>query len=176
MLSIDYKKNLLTPKDYIAGGDMDQFTWIPIYKEIAPKLLEYKDKQDNLLRILATLKKENLPIIGLKDRDNTGEVPLTEIDPFTFYANWNRGITDENRKEILKRLKDIFNLTSDLPEDFSGIPVVPLTSSWFFGWKKDRNPNDISILWDLFQDVVEDNDISERFNSALNIKFHCCPR
>ena len=86
------------------------FTWVPIYKELAEKIIEYEDRQAELLQILKDLSKEGSKIISLKDKGvGSIETELKEIDPFTFFATFNRGITEENRKIILAFLKDRFH-------------------------------------------------------------------
>ena len=128
---------------------MDKFTWIPIYKEIAAKLRGYKNRQDELIKILDGLK------ISLKDEIEKGKpAPLSAIDPFTFFSTFNRGITKENRKAILKSLKEKFRLTSDIPNDFTGIPTVNNLNSQFFSHSYERRKADIPVLWKLFDEAM----------------------
>lgn len=68
------------------------FTWTPFYEELASVISNYRNRQNDLIGILKELKGMNLPIINLVDQDNKGEIPLDEIDHFTFYAIFNRGI------------------------------------------------------------------------------------
>ncbi|MDO9542318.1 MAG: AAA family ATPase [Kiritimatiellia bacterium] len=126
------------------------FTWKPIYKELAQKLLAYRDKQKELIAILSGLQKDGFKVISLKDKAASNhECDLDEIDPFTFFASFNRGTKDENRIGVLRRLKDLWGMESDLPTDFAAIPVVYQLQSWFFPWKYERSADDISSLWDL---------------------------
>ena len=123
---------------------MDRFSWVQIYKEIASTLLDYENRQQELIDIIKELKEEKLPTISLTDTGkNDKKIPLTEIDPFTFFSNWNRGITNEKRIRILTILKERLKLNSPIPHDFSGIPVVNNMNSWFFGWEKNRDTKDI---------------------------------
>lgn len=130
---------------------MSNFTWIPFYKELAHKLLEYKDKQSELIDFLEELHaKKGLIIIPTKDIDSAGqEIRLNKIDLFTFFATFNRGIKDEMRFKLLAEMKIKFNLTHDLPTNFNGIPVLNSQRSWLFTYKKDRQPTDISLLWKI---------------------------
>src|SRR4030042_1178037 len=99
---------------------MDTFTWISAYKEIATKLRAYKDRQQELIKILSDLQARGLPTIALTDKHAKDEqIPLTEIDPFTFFANFNRGVKTENRIEIIRALKGVLGLTSEVPTDFT---------------------------------------------------------
>lgn len=151
---------------------MAEFTWIKSYKEIAEKLLDYEDKQQELIDILKELKEQGLPMIRLTDRDRNGQdTALKEIDPFTFYSVWNRGIKDQNRIAILNKLKEKFSLSTPIPSDFAGIPVMSSMNSWFFTWKNDRAEDAISRLWGLFKEAVVDGDITEdTFNSVLRLQ------
>lgn len=150
---------------------MDKFTWVETYKEIATKLKDYRDRQQELIKILSDLQSRGLPTISLTDKNARGEdIPLTEIDPFTFFANFNRGIKTESRIEIIRKLKAIWGLSSSIPADFDGIPVVDSRQSWFFSYQKDRGEQDISLLWNLFTQAV-DNDISQQaFDAVLKLK------
>ena len=64
--------------------------------------------------------------------DDAGE--LTDIDPFTVFGLFNKGITNANRISILKGFKDEFGLESAIPESFDGIPVLNNLSATFYGW------------------------------------------
>ena len=87
------------------------FTWIPIYEEIARRILEFENRQDELLKLLRELRTEGLKVIQLNDRDADGKViPLAEIDPFTFFASFNRtnsapGLSRQFSKAIKRRLE-----------------------------------------------------------------------
>jgi 5-methylcytosine-specific restriction protein B len=64
------------------------FTWIPIYSEIARRVLDYENRQGDLLTLLGELAHEGLKVISLVDKDASGNpIPLAEIDPFTFFAS-----------------------------------------------------------------------------------------
>jgi 5-methylcytosine-specific restriction enzyme B len=151
---------------------MTNFTWIDIYKEIAMKLREFETKQEELITILSDMKKQGLPAISITDKNALErEIPLSEIDPFTFFANFNRGIKRENRIEIIKILKHRWGLASKLPDDFNGIPLVNLQQSWFIAYKKDRGVDDLKIIWDLFKQALKVEIKAETFNSVLRLKY-----
>ncbi|MCH7558130.1 MAG: EVE domain-containing protein [Planctomycetes bacterium] len=150
---------------------MNRFSWVQIYKEIASKLLDYENRQKELIDILKEFKEEELPTIRLTDTGkNDKKIPLTEIDPFTFFSNWNRGITKENKIRIIKILKERFKLNSPLPQDFSGIPVVSNLKSWFFGWEKNRGTKDIPNLWKLCREAVTGEVTAETFNDIMSVR------
>lgn len=151
---------------------MDKFTWISAYKEIASKLIAYKDRQRELIEILSDLQAQGLPTVAITDKNANGEqIPLTEIDPFTFFANFNRGVKTENRIEIIRALKEVFDLTSEVPADFTGIPVVNNQKTWFFAYQKDRGDQDIHLLWELFGQALDSNISPQTFDAVLKIRF-----
>ncbi len=134
---------------------MNTFTWIPLYKELSIKLLEYENRQNELIEIIKKLSASGIPMIPVLDKPTLNETyELDEIDPFTFFSNFNRGIKNENRKSILSELKKTFNLQTDVPSDFDGIPVLTNQKSWLFAYKYERGDNDIKLLWQLYKEAV----------------------
>jgi 5-methylcytosine-specific restriction protein B len=133
---------------------MTEFTWIPLYREIAEQLLSYENRQNELIELLKEIKAREIPVIPFNDKDEgDNTISLREIDPFTFFATFNRGIKNSARLEILEILIQRWNLQSALPKDFDGIPVVNNMHSWFFHWERDRTPDEISNLWLLTREV-----------------------
>ena len=75
------------------------FSWISIHTETARRLIALASPQPELLAVLQEMKRQGLTTISLADKDARGNhVPLGEIDPLTFFASFNRGITDEKRR------------------------------------------------------------------------------
>ncbi|MBI5055633.1 MAG: AAA family ATPase [Nitrospirae bacterium] len=140
--------------------DKPMFTWIPIYKEIARKLLEYENRQEELLEFLKRLKKENIPTFKLESSE--------EIDPFTFFGNFNRRLTDSNRINILENIKRELNLTSLIPSDFSGIPLVDNQRTWFVS--RNHEKADINKLWELYKEALNEDFKKMDIESVLNVK------
>src|SRR5579884_779228 len=106
------------------------FSWIPIHIEAAQKLLKLDGTQ--LIGALRAMESQGLTVISLEDRNASGEsMPLTEVDPFTFFASFNRGITDRKRQDNWAFLKQHWDLSADVPADFTGIPTVFNRASWF---------------------------------------------
>ncbi len=151
------------------------YTWIPIYTELAEKLLEYRTRQDELLSVLKRIKDQGLPMINLIDRGPKGmQQPLTEIDPFTFFASFNRKATPKNRRAILAEIKLQLGLQADIPSDFDGIPVMNPMMSWFLPWQSERDPGDVPALWDFAAQIVrrEPNKVdADLFHRCTQI--HC---
>src|SRR5581483_8548089 len=135
---------------------MAAYTWKPIYRELALKLLDYKDRQGELIALLRDLEGQNLIVISLEDKfaDGTRGI-LREIDPFTFFSSFNRGTTDGNRIALLKAIKERLSLAAPLPEKFDGIPVMDNRSSWFIRYAATRRPDDVPARWRLAEAVLK---------------------
>ena len=158
------------------GTDIpNAFSWRGLYSELAERLLEYSDDRKSLLSTLHRLSDQGLKIVSLEDRDEEDgpPVPLEDIDPFSVFACFNRGITDENRKAVLDALRRELELESPLPTDFSGIPVVHNQAARFLTWAYGRSPQDIQRLWSLAEAAVEGGREAvdaEEFDAALEQK------
>ena len=132
------------------------FSWIAIHSETAKRLLATTNPQPELLAVLREMEEQGLTVISLKDKDADGnEVPMGEIDPLTFLASFNRGITHEKRRENWSFLKKRWNLQADVPSDFDGIPTVNNMRSWFFPKVKNRAKDHVDLLWELVRQGVE---------------------
>lgn len=141
----------------MSGGEQQgtTFSWIPIYAELAKKILEYRDRQTSLIQMLKELQGKGVSVIALRDRDeNRKDIALNEIDPFTFFASFNRTTTNENRRATLEFIKNEIKLQAEVPKDFSGVPVVTPLAAWFFPYKGKRGKNDIRDLWLLAEAVI----------------------
>lgn len=152
---------------------MAHFTWIPLYEEIATKLAPYRDRQRELIGLLEDLRSKGLKGTPLSDRDESGRrFLMDEIDPFTFFGAFNRGITADKRIAILRELTGFFKCKSPLPSDFDGIPVLNNQRSWFIRYKADRGKADVATLWSVFGAALvdaplADPDFSKAFDAAL---------
>lgn len=137
------------------------FSWIPFYEEFANKLLAYKNKREELLEIIK-LCFEDLPFeYPFKEQ---GQDDYDDIDPFTVFGSFNKGIKDENRIAIIEKYKEAFSVNADVPKDFVGIPVLMNMSAWFFAYKANREENDIDNLWRLFEIAIAlaDGNVSKK--------------
>ncbi|WP_300567294.1 hypothetical protein [Flavobacterium sp.] len=142
------------------------FTWLPLYKEMANWVLQYQNQQLQLIDILKEIGFNK----NLEDEDNTGKIPLTEIDPFTFFAFFQKLKNPVVRAEHLKKLKKIVDLKSEMPLDFNGLPSAQPMSVWFFTFKKYRDPKAISNLWELSKQALEGKLSAELFNSTIQLR------
>lgn len=126
------------------------FIWSEIYEEFATKLLEYKNDRKNLISKLQNVYEEI--DMKLSKMESNGEI--LDIDPFTIFGLFNKGITDDNRKRILGEIAKQFNLKNKVPFSFEGIPLINNLRSTFFNFAEERGENDINNLWEVFESAI----------------------
>lgn len=141
------------------------FTWVPYYKEFAEKLLQYQENRASLCRLIYDHEDELL-INYLHDEGGKYD-RFTDIDPFTTFGIFNRGISKKNRASSAALFKRLLNISADVPSDFDGVPILNNQKSHFFGFRPDRKPGDIENLWRLFVKVVKKEDFENEYNALL---------
>ncbi len=70
--------------------------------------------------------------------------------------NWH-GRRPESRRAILAALREAWQLTAPVPDDFDGVPLGNPQNLWLFAFQKKRDPGDVPRLWTLARQVVEGN-------------------
>lgn len=141
------------------------FTWVPYYKEFAEKLLQYQENRASLCRLIYDHEDELL-INYLHDEGGKDD-RFTDIDPFTTFGIFNRGISKKNRASSAALFKRLLNISAEVPSDFDGVPILNNQKSHFFGFRPDRKPDDIENLWRLFVKVVKKEDFENEYNALL---------
>lgn len=141
------------------------FTWVPYYKEFAEKLLQFQEDRESLCRLIYDHEDELL-INYLHDEGGKDD-RFTDIDPFTTFGLFNRGISMKNRVSSAALFKRLLNISADVPSDFDGVPLLNNQKSHFFGFRQDRKPGDIENLWRLFVKVVKKEDFENEYNALL---------
>ncbi|WP_449019428.1 AAA family ATPase [Prevotella jejuni] len=141
------------------------FTWVPYYKEFAEKLLQYQENRASLCRLIYDHEDELL-INYLHDEGGKDD-RFTDIDPFTTFGLFNRGISTKNRVSSAELFKRLLNISADVPSDFDGVPILNNQKSHFFGFRPDRKADDIENLWRLFVKVVKKEDFENEYNALL---------
>src|SRR5215207_6622690 len=156
---------------------INQFTWIPIYQELAEKLAGWEERQEELISLLEELRAQGFVITPLLDKDGDGaRFLLREIDPFTFFGVFNRRLAYDQRLAILAQMKHYFDLQSELPEDLNGVPVLNNMKSWFIPNQRSRGASDVQRLWKVFQMALEEEPLEKKeflhaFDEALQVKY-----
>lgn len=132
----------------------NRFSWIPFYTELAEKLLTYKDHRKELTDIVY-----ELGISADYLHDNKMQ-KFKELHPFAIFGVFNRRLTEKNRKKICQYFKEKFSLSSDIPSDFDGIPILNNMNSFWglpFSGIDENNKSEIDENWELFKIVLSDD-------------------
>lgn len=140
-----------------------QFTWIAFYKEFAQRLLPYRNNIQPLLEFIYTLKDNNGKSLTAYIHDREGN-KVSNIDPFSIVAIFNRNSTWENRRRMCAEFKQFLSISSEIPTDFSGIPTLNPMRSFFFDWDDWRK---IDPLWNLFEKIVADQPCEDEMDIVL---------
>ena len=146
-----------TKNNILYSINLNEFKWTDFYMEFADKLLEYKNNRSELInKLQKVFNNLDLKFPTLEnDADGNVIVPL-DIDPFTVFALFNKGISAENRINITHQIKNEFSLKSESPLTFTGIAVVNNLSAVFYRFQNDnRGEHDIDNLWELFICALE---------------------
>ena len=146
-----------------------QYDWIDFYTEFATKLLPFKNDRKSLVRkIYAVYNIAGISVPKLESGDE-----IIDIDPFTIFGTFNKGITNANRIAILNGIASEFGIAATVPGNFDGIPVLNNLKATFYGFKDGRKANDIDNLWSLFEAALAlaDNDTEnnrQKFSEAYD--------
>lgn len=133
---------------------MERFTWIPFYTELAEKLLEYKDKREELVKFIFA--QDGLlgytDYLHLQDKSQK----IDDIDPFSFIGIFNRGnLSPQKRIEIINRIKGKFGILADVPTNFDGIPKMNYARSFFYNWHDLASS--CNAIWFAYESIMNDN-------------------
>lgn len=148
-----------------------KFSWIPTYAAIAQGIYELRNDKPRLLELYRSIFNGGQGPIFPLDTEAEG---LTTIDPFTFFATFNRGITQDKKNQIVRLALDgLGRHDIATPMDYAGIPLVNNMKSWFFAGKQDRGASDIDNLWSLFCAAMElaENQVNQTARSHMAAAF-----
>jgi len=145
-----------------------QFEWINFYSEFATKLLEFKDNRAELISdIQSAYRAINMKLPKLESEDS-----IIDIDPFTVFGLFNKGITNANRIAILESFATVFNIKSKVPDNFDGIPVLNNLKATYYGFKDDRQAADIDNLWGLYESAINLAEKDDAANREIFTKWY----
>lgn len=129
-----------------ADGD---FSWVKFYMELADRLLPYKDDRSALIEKLQAL----YASLGMKHpKLDSGDVPA-DIDPYTVFGLFNKGISLANRTKIAAALGRELGVNAQPPTAFPGTPLLNNLNATFYLFADDhrRGDHDIDNLWRMFE-------------------------
>jgi hypothetical protein len=132
-------------------GWTKRFSWVPFFMELADKLLPYKDNRTALIDIVYSLDEKYTNYL----QGTADGVRISDIDPFSVFALFNRGWTDDNRALITPTLKDKLHIAAAIPSDYAGVSVLNSQQSVFFS--KETVKTNVQPLWDFFVAALSGN-------------------
>ena len=139
-----------------------RFAWTRFYEAFADKLLTYRNRRAELINGIQKIADREKTMLVLKDQFRDGTTgPLKDICPFTTIGLFNKGITNSNRRSISSELAELLGVSESVPDSFDGIPVLNNQNSWFFSYEKNRRPEDIELLWDVYSRAISFADSDE---------------
>lgn len=136
-----------------------KFEWIDFYSEFATKLLLFKNDRKALIeRINDVYTAINMQVPKLESGGD-----IIDIDPFTIFGLFNKGITNSNRIAIIRSIANVFGIEAKVPNNFDGIPVLNNLKATFYAFKEDRKADDINNIWNVFEAALRlaDNDTEQ---------------
>lgn len=142
------------------------FTWVEFYTEFAVALLKYKADRRTLINKLQAVYQS----IGIKFPKLDSSDYVADVDPFTIFGLFNKGITETNRIAILQGIAKEFSIQSDVPRNFDGIPRLNNLNATFYCFidDPDRGDHDIDNLWGVFEAAIAYADEeSEEYRNAF---------
>lgn len=136
-----------------------KFEWIDFYSEFATKLLLFKNDRKALIeRINDVYTAINMQVPKLESGGD-----IIDIDLFTIFGLFNKGITNSNRIAIIRSIANVFGIEAKVPNNFDGIPVLNNLKATFYAFKEDRKADDIDNIWNVFEAALRlaDNDTEQ---------------
>ena len=154
------------PTDVAPAGDLAA-TWKPFFRELATRLLDYEDRQPELIQMLRDA--------GISINHDEGE-PLREIDPFTFFSLILKHTSDASALNLFAKVGAALGVQAEVPTDLKGVPWSNPMNAWFFAYRSKRQPQDVSTLWQLARQAVASELDPDTFEAALKVRKVALPK
>lgn len=146
----------------------NEFDWVEFYSEFADTLLRYKNNRKDLINKIIKVYEHieiNLPTLEKKGCD------IIDIDPFTIFGLFNKGITNENRIKILTEISVEFDIISKIPTSFDSIPILNNQNATYYYFIGEREDNDINNLWFFFESALNYSKNRSEDNKTIMSKY-----
>ena len=144
------------------------FEWIDYYTEFATKLLTFKDNREELIHKIYSIYDN----IGISVPKLEKDDEITDIDPFTVFGLFNKGITNNNRILILNGIASEFQISANIPVNFDGVPVLNNLKATFYSFIDERNDSDIDNIWELFEAAINFSESNSKENRQRFIEYY----
>lgn len=171
------------------NSQFDVFEWTRFYEAVADKLLAFRNRRGELIDGIHAIASKVDGLSYLQDQFADGSSgPLKDICPFTTMGTFSRGdrgtgekrkaMVIAKRKAIAREIARLLGVSKPVPDSFEGVPMLNNMQSLFFPYEKDRGPDDIDILWELFTQAIafseseDDAEARSAFVSAYDKAMH----
>lgn len=126
-----------------------EFEWTDFYPELANAIRPYANDRATLIEHLKRCYERINANFPKMDYD----WKVRDIDPFTVFGLFNKGISNDNRIKLIAAIKEEFGIKAKVPELFNGVPVLNNMMACFFAYSNDSRlgKNDINNLWSIFE-------------------------
>lgn len=156
------------------------YSWADFYPRLADALAAFQHDRDGLLdqvwgvasasgrpQLFKYLRSDHL-------RDGT-RGPMRDVDPFTVFGSFNRGIRNEARVVIGRAYGEALGVEGPYPRTFAGVPVLNNLNSWFVHFENERGKHEVDALWHLMDAAIAyAADANEQTREALVSSFDQC--
>lgn len=136
------------------------YKWTDFYQELADKVLAHKSNRSLFIKKVEEAYKE----AGQEYKFYWDGHYFTDMDPFTFFGSFNKGIKDERRIELAKAYKKVFEMEAEIPTEFAGVPVLSAMQAWFMD---DRQGEQMETYWNLLEVAISYADGNEGTEGRL---------
>ncbi len=147
---------------------LTSFEWTTFYSKFADKLLVYKSSRAELISLLESAYKE----MDMKYPFDYHGILLNDIDPFTVFGAFNKGITNNNRIKIMTTIGKYIGVQATPPSSFDGIPVMNNMMAWFIRSNSTREADDTDKLWNLFEAAINFAENTSEKNMVSFIQYY----
>lgn len=138
-----------------------KYTWVPFVRELAEKLLPFRDHREDLIELFYGIGGEFTSAYQ-EEGEN-----ITDITPFTVLGTIAVG-GDDRRGRFASYYKECLNMKADIPSDYTGFPRLhPQRVMFISGKDKSKYAE---CFWELFERALAGNDISDAFNDVMAVK------
>lgn len=140
------------------------YTWVPFYKELAQKLLQFRNDRTELVRLVYGLEDDFVDFL----REKNTKKEFTDLHPFAVFAIFGRLFISEKKNKIFSYLKEKLQINAEIPVDFDGIPSInPQKSFWGLNWYEDDSEL-IEQNWQLFESALSTDFNPDVFSDCFN--------
>lgn len=146
---------------YLAAVEPVKITWSPFFHELAQKVLEYEQRQPELVQVLIDS--------GIRINHDEGQ-PLQVIDPFSFFSLILKHNSDPSALGYFAKVGQLLGITAPVPTELIGVPWSNPMNAWFFPYESQRKGSDLPTLWALARQAMAGELRPDTFEQTLDIR------